>query len=498
MNIFNKVAVICSFIAIPFTMMGVSPKRGISWQQGANNLNSHHASLLSEGVSWVYNWGPDAENASVYNEDFYFVPMAWNGYYDANRIRTWLKNHPETKYLLGFNEPNFADQAAMTPAQAVAKWPDLEAMAQEFGVKLVAPALNFSGSAVGGKYWGIYEWYDEFFRLYPNAKVDCLALHCYMNWYSALQWFALDYFYKDLYNPSNENYGKYPNLVKFLDNFKNTNGHFPRMMLTEFCAWEYDGFLTGVDFQIDQMTQKVQKLEQSDLVEGYAWFMGNAGNANDFPYMSVFQTNTSTSGLSELGKVYVHMSDFDKSRYYSPGETIAAKDYVEATMDNQQIKLRSNTDSESKIALQIEMPANGQTDYLINLTQAGTYQLDCRVKSTANSTLTLYSDNNNIGQVTVSNSNGNWQNRQLMVQLPAGKHTLKIRNTGGSTIYLTAFQINSSTGVENIVTESAESNEILEVFTLQGTRVNSSNIDTLPAGIYLLRMKDGRTLKICR
>ena len=56
------------------------------------------------------------------------------------------------------------------------------------------------------------------------------------------------------------------------------------MMLTEFCSWENDGTITGVDFQIDQMTQKLQKLEQSDLVEGYAWFMANAdGGASAIP-----------------------------------------------------------------------------------------------------------------------------------------------------------------------------------------------------------------------
>ena len=44
--------------------------------------------------------------------------MAWNGAYSAARIRAWLDAHPESRYLLGFNEPNFYDQARMTPAEA--------------------------------------------------------------------------------------------------------------------------------------------------------------------------------------------------------------------------------------------------------------------------------------------------------------------------------------------------------------------------------------------
>ena len=47
------------------------------------------------------------------------------------------------KYLLGFNEPNFKNQANMTPAQAVEVWPRLEAIAEEFGLGLVGLAVNY-------------------------------------------------------------------------------------------------------------------------------------------------------------------------------------------------------------------------------------------------------------------------------------------------------------------------------------------------------------------
>ncbi|MDE6310422.1 MAG: hypothetical protein K2L96_01220 [Muribaculaceae bacterium] len=483
---------------IPMTSLGASPKRGICWEEGRVNLNEHHASLLSPGVSWMYNWGPSAANPSVYSEDFYYVPMAWNGAYNASRIRTWLSNHPETRYLLGFNEPNLADQAAMTPAQAVAAWPGVEALAQEFNVKLVAPALNFSGSKVGGKVWGVYEWYDEFFRLYPEAHVDCLALHCYMNWYSALTWFATEYFYKDLYNPSNENYGKYPYLVKFLDDFKKDNGHFPKMMLTEFCGWEYD-YLPDVYFQIDQMTQKVQKLEQSDLVEGYAWFMGNAGSgASAFPYMSVFQVNSVTSDLSELGEVYVNMSAFDESRFYKPSEMLMAKDYVDATTDNEQVKVRPNSEFSSSIPLQIEIPANGWAEYLIDVPEQGTYNFKLHVKSEGGSQMALNVGNGRVGQVNVPDSKGQWLDVELEAQLPAGNTRIKLANTGVKSVAVNEISFSSPNGIEAVVSDNSENETVTDVYDMHGINLGITDLNKLAKGVYVIRKANGECCKVVR
>lgn len=388
---FRTILLTIAALGLSVDVSAKSHARGVCWDEDNLPLCEHHVALLSPGVSWVYNWGPDAAAPGVYGSGLSFEPMAWNGAYNASRIRSWLSNHPECRYLLGFNEPNFADQARMTPAEAASAWPAIEAIAAEFGVKLVAPALNFSASQVGGRIWNPYEWYDEFFRLYPQAHVDCLAMHCYMNWYSANTWLATEYFYADLYNPKKDCYGRYPYLVKFLDDYKNANGHFPKMMLTEFCSWENDGTITGVDFQIDQMTQKVQKLEQSDLVEGYAWFMANPKEgASGYPYMSLLQRNSADSELSSLGKVYVHMSDFDTDRYYAPGEIIAAKDYVDATTDERCIRVRPNTDAASDIQLQIEMPSAGYAEYLIDVPADGDYKFTFHVKADAAGTLMLY------------------------------------------------------------------------------------------------------------
>lgn len=474
-----------------------SPARGVCWDERNLAMGEQHAALLSPGVSWVYNWGPDAANPGIFGPELSFEPMAWNGAYSASRIRAWLTAHPETRYLLGFNEPNFADQARMAPAEAAQAWPALEAIAAEFGVKLVAPALNFSASQVGGRVWNPYDWYDEFFRLYPQAKVDCLAMHCYMNWYSANTWLATEYFYADLYNSKKDCYGRYPNLVKFLDDYKAANGHFPRMMLTEFCSWENDGTITGADFQIDQMTQKVQKLEQSDLVEGYAWFMANDANgASAYPYMSLLQRNSADSPLSTLGTVYVHMSDFDTDRYYSAGETIAAKDYVDATTDERCIRLRPNTDAASDIALQIEIPSAGYTEYLIDVPADGEYTFTFHVKADAAGSLTLYVDNKKNATATIEATGGAWADTALSAILTAGKHRIMPYNAGSAPVLMNAlgFVAAGDAGTMNVAALTVA--DITDIYDLGGHSLGTRELTSLADGIYIVRLADGTSAKI--
>ncbi len=497
MKSFHKILIITALV-LPSVLWGGSTKRGVCWDESAVKINAHHVELLSPGVCWVYNWGPDAGNSAVYSEDFSFQPMAWNGAYNESRIRSWLDAHPETRWLLAFNEPNFADQARMTPADAASAWPALEAIAAEYGLRLVAPALNFSNSQVGGRVWNPYEWYDEFFRLLPNAKVDCLAMHCYMNWYSANTWLATEYFYSDLYNSSKECYGRYPNLVRFLDSYKERNGSFPKMMLTEFCSWENDGSITGVDFQIDQMTQKVQMLERSDLIEGYAWFMANpSSGASAYPYMSLLQTNSASSELSELGKVYTYMSEFDTERHYAPGETIAAKDYVNATTDNRQIKVRSNSDAVSDIPLQTEYPQGAYADYLIDVPQAGLYRISCRVSAAAAGQLALYIDNKRNSVLTIPATSGAWTDVEVEAQLPAGKHTLTPYNTGSASVLLNALSFAATAGVESVTIDGA-AEAVVEIITLQGVSLGNPDAASLAPGLYLVRRADGSSSKFIK
>lgn len=483
-----------AFVAVAGNAEAKSVKRGIGWDEKTCAVSANHVALMSPGVSWLYNWGPDAANSAIFSADLRFEPMAWNSGYDRNRITTWLKNHPECHYLLGFNEPNFADQARMTPAQAASAWPGLEAIATEYNVALVAPALNFSNSQVGGRTWNPYEWYDEFFRLRPDARVDFLAMHCYMNWYSAHTWLATEYFYADLYNSKKDCYGKYPNLVAFLDKYKTANGHFPRMIISEFCSWENDGTIKNVDFQIDQMTQKVQKMEQSDLVEAYAWFIGNsAQGASGYPYMSIIERNNANSGLSNLGKVYVYMSDFDTSKYYTPGQTVAAKDYVDATTDDQIVKVRPNTETSSDIPLQIEIPSSGYPVYQIDVPATGEYEFTFRLKAPKSTQLWLYVDNKK--NVTTTVNSADWTDAKVKSKLTAGQHRIMVYNAGSEPMTLNSLAFNATDGVDDVM---ADTRSVAEVYTLSGICLGATDTDTLAPGLYVLRYDNGEYAKFLK
>ena len=112
-----------------FTADAKSFKRGV----GENSFNrEEEVTAVRPGSSWFYNWAntPNTNVANVPDADFEFVPMCWNASYNADNIRNYCKAHPETKYLLGFNEPNFKNQANMTPEVAAAAWPAVQALAK--------------------------------------------------------------------------------------------------------------------------------------------------------------------------------------------------------------------------------------------------------------------------------------------------------------------------------------------------------------------------------
>lgn len=487
-----------------------SPKRGVCWDEKTQKLSDAPVNKMLPGVSWIYTWGEapqgSAENLGI-EEGIVFAPMTWGKNFNENAVRNYVKEHKSVKYLLGFNEPNFAAQANMTPAEAAGKWPTLEAIASEFGLKLVAPALNFTGEQVGGRVWGIYDWLDEFIRVYKETngrlpRTDCIALHCYMNWYGANTWFVNEYIYSDIFKNGNDK--KYPNIVEALNAAKEATGQYPRMMLTEFCSWEgnKDGFVTNEDNQIDQMTQRIQKMEQSDLVEGYAWFMANT-NASQYPYMSVFQTNHADSELSALGKVFVNMSGFDLAKYYTPGELVEAKDYVDATTDDQIVRLRPNTEAGSDLPLQVQLTAaNVEKDsysaatYQIEVPVGGNYTFTLHAKGADARLSVAAGEAAEAAEITVAGHPDEWADYTAEVALAAGRNTVKITNLSATPVLLNSWKFDASTGVDGV---TAAPDGEYTVYNLQGVRLGTFRAESamnLGEGVYILVAPDGTSRKV--
>lgn len=508
-----KFAIVILSMLVTSAMTARSPKRGICWDEKTQKLTNAPINKMLPGVSWLYTWGekPLGNPSKLATRDgIAFMPMAWGKNYDEQALRDYISAHPNVRYLLGFNEPNFAEQAAMTPFEAADAWPKLEKIAADYHLKLVAPALNFTGQSVGGKVWGIYDWLNDFIGYYSSKyrklpKIDCLALHCYMNWYSATTWFATEYFYSDIFKDGNNT--KYPHIVSLLNTAKSDTGQYPRMMLTEFCSWEgdKDGFVTNVENQIDQMTQRVQKLEQSDLVEGYAWFMANA-DASQYPYMSVFQTNTPQSQLSDLGKVYVNMSAFDRNKFYAPGEEVQAKDYVDATADNLLVRVRPNSESGSTRLLQITLAAStpnasafSEATYQIDIPEAGNYTITLHAKADAGGKARIRIPGTDVvTDMDLTAHPDEWADYTAPLILPAGRNSLKIANISESPLTLSFWKIESNSAIADI---RADFTGPFEVYTLQGIRLGScASLDgleelNLTRGVYLLAAPDGTSRK---
>jgi hypothetical protein len=276
---------LCLFIAAA-AAQARSAKRGICY--------GYHApadlAAISPGVSWWYNWTvtPETGVVDVYrNYSMEFVPMAWNGGFDAARLRSFLKTHPDVKYILGFNEPNFVDQADMPPTAAAAAWPALEAIADEFSLKIVGPAVNFCGNCVaenGTTYTDPVKYLDDFFTACPDCRVDYIAVHNYMCYRSALTSY-LGNFYK---------YGR-------------------KIWLTEFACWDQPASTVTPQFQINYMNEALTALENDTMVFRYAWFIGRTGAIDSYPYQSIFGADPGS--LTALGSQYVN----------HPAATIAAR-----------------------------------------------------------------------------------------------------------------------------------------------------------------------------
>ncbi len=319
-----------------YSAMRKSAKRGVAF----NFSLIEDLPLLSESCSWAYNWGNSQnDNAALWfdTNDMDYCPMTWSGSYDADKIRAYKQAHPNTRYLLAFNEPNLTDQANMTPAVAAQQWPAVVALAKELGLKLVSPAMNY-GTLSG--YSDPIKWLDEFFAE-PGVSVDdvdAIAIHCYMASPSAVMSYVERF----------EKYGK-------------------PIWMTEFCAWE--STISSVEGQMDYLCTVLNYFEQSPLVERYAWFIPRtSGKVDSYPYMQLL-THTSPSELTDLGVLYTEFSSFDRQAYLPLSEGVGANRYV---------ALKNNATSQRVL--------NG-TPYIYNL-QSGAW-LDYQVQVTSEQPLQI-------------------------------------------------------------------------------------------------------------
>lgn len=240
-------------------------KRGIAY--GYNSQADLLA--LKAGIGWWYNWSltPDqgvGPNFAQLGVDF--APMVWGGKFVKTDVVTHIP--PGVSYLLTFNEPNFGSQSNLTPAAAAALWPDIEWIAQQKGLKIVSPAVNYCGGNCTET--DPFVWLDKFFAACNGCKVDAVAMHWYACTKEALTWYL----------------GQYKAKYK------------QPLWLTEFACLDDPTITEAKEEQY--MKDALAILEADPSVERYAWFTGR------FMQQPAINLLGAASGtLTPLGQIYV-------------------------------------------------------------------------------------------------------------------------------------------------------------------------------------------------
>jgi len=412
------IAIVFSVFVLTGFSQTPSAKRGLAY----GNHKPADLEALANGLSWYYNWyhKPESTVINVYEDyNFDFVPMAWNGAFDQQGMRDFLSTHPNVKYILGFNEPNFIDQANLTPSEAAAHWPDIEAIADEFNLEIVGPAVNYCGNCVsegGTTYTDPIKYLDDFFAACQGCRVDHIAIHCYMADVSALQWYV----------------GLFKKYEK-------------PIWLTEFAAWERTPTLLQ---QKNFMVGAVDYLESDPDVFRYAWFTGRFDNVS--PYIGLLQN---LGNLTELGGIYVNMPLHDPSVY----TTIPALIEAEAHNKMSGVKLEATQDV-SGYANVAYIDASDWMEYNIDVPESGTYAFNVRLASTQAGTIRVDRNGQTLSTVNFTNT-GSWQTWKTFhftLDLEAGEQTLRLIAPSGG------FNLNWIELTEEVVldTEDQEENSI--------------------------------------
>jgi hypothetical protein len=279
----TKTLISCAVFAIACSLglPAQAAKRGF-----AGDLVDNNDVKTAAKFGWYYNWGikPNAGISGNVEDTIEYVPMAWNANYDRQALINYLTAHPRVKYLLAFNEPNFKQQANLTPTQAAAAWPQLQAIADQFHLTLVGPALNFgpAGGVVvenGVEYTDPVKWYDDFFAACKGCRVDHIAIHAYFDNAGALPW-----------------------MIGLFDKYKKP------IWLTEFSQ-------SPSKDQQQFMKDAVSILENDPRIFRYAWFLARSSPGDN----NQFDLFTQTPGvLTDLGKLYASLPAVDKANAAAP------------------------------------------------------------------------------------------------------------------------------------------------------------------------------------
>lgn len=244
-------------------------KRGIAYgQHSTADLRA-----LSRSVTWWYNWAFEPDQGvkdSFASLDVEYVPMVWGGAVDVAQVGRAIL--PGATTLLGFNEPNFGEQANMSARDAANRWPGVQAIADQHDLRLLSPAVNFCGGRC--QETDPFKYLTDFMAACPGCRVDALAVHLYVGC-----------------KGENGNRAQY-----LINHLKTYESKFTQpLWLTEFACDDAASDDDQKAFVIDA----VKYLESDPRIAKYAFFSGRADNVRHASLLG------GDGQLTSIGQAYV-------------------------------------------------------------------------------------------------------------------------------------------------------------------------------------------------
>lgn len=217
-------------------------------------------------LGWYYNWRPFPKIDPVPGVEF--VPMFWCAS-DVSPSYLDAVDASDATHVLGFNEPDMAGQANMTPEECLALWPKLMALKQRLGSPAPATAT----------------WLDAFM---PEAerrglRVDFVCLHKY----------------PDISDPN-----AVREIVTLIEEAHRKYGRpvwFTECGAADVAAWRQAQIGKPTpEMARNFLKELVAALERLPFVERYAWFADRVGD--EYALGAIFDLHESR--LTPLGELY--------------------------------------------------------------------------------------------------------------------------------------------------------------------------------------------------
>jgi hypothetical protein len=191
---------ITPIIGIFFVVMVTDATRDFKKGLALHTSQSCNALAPHTSSSWWYSWAtnagftdskgsfcdqPQTAVANARAGGMEFVPMFWGSNIPTPPFDAETEaNLQAAMYLLTFNEPEQAGQSDILPAEAALLWPQVEAIAAQYSLQLVAPCTTGDN----GLRW-YSEWLANCTTLYgtDSCSFDFVCVHLYYQpWVAAL------------------------------------------------------------------------------------------------------------------------------------------------------------------------------------------------------------------------------------------------------------------------------------------------------------------------